>query len=209
MGFYQTCQQYSVPVLRTLFDFYRRRLYGVSILAPAQVRISGLSNIATPRGILNLLLSCGPVDGSEPTRISVRGKLRLLGNFALGRGCRLDIGPNATMEVGDQTYINPRTQVIIHHGLRIGRDCAISWECQFLDEDFHEIQYEGKRVCPSNDIVIGDHVWIGSRANIYKGTVIPNGCVVAANSVVKGIFTEENALLAGNPARVVRRNVQW
>ncbi|WP_207895975.1 acyltransferase [Hymenobacter gummosus] len=159
--------------------------------------------------MLNLLLSCGPVDGTGPTRLHVRGKLRLLGGLALGRGCMIDVGPNAVMEVGDNTYINPRTQVIIHHGLRIGRDCSISWECQFLDEDFHEIHYEGKRPSLGNDIVIGDHVWIGSRVSVYKGTVIPNGCVVASNSVVKGVFTEENALLAGNPARVVRRNVRW
>ncbi|MEJ7665610.1 MAG: hypothetical protein WKG07_41865 [Hymenobacter sp.] len=61
----------------------------------------------------------------------------------------------------------------------------------------------------TNDIVLGDRVWIGSRVSIFKGTVIPSGCVVASNSVVKGVFTEENALLAGNPAKVVKRNVQW
>ena len=60
-----------------------------------------------------------------------------------------------------------------------------------------------------NRIVIGSHVWIGSRVSVLKGSVIPDGCVVASSSVVKSIFTEKNALIAGNPAKIVRQNVSW
>ncbi|NVO32122.1 acyltransferase [Hymenobacter lapidiphilus] len=156
-----------------------------------------------------MVLSCGPIDGDQPTVLDIMGKLRLHGNVALAQGCLIDVGPQAVVEIGQQTYINPRTQLIIKHGLRIGEYCAISWECQFLDEDFHALTYEGQRPVETPEIVIGNHVWIGNRVCVYKGTVIPDGCVVASNSVVKGIFTEENLLLAGNPAKVIRRNVQW
>jgi acetyltransferase-like isoleucine patch superfamily enzyme len=95
------------------------------------------------------------------------------------------------------------------HQLTIGNDCAISWNCQFLDEDYHEIQYEGKKEKNSNSIKIGDRVWIGSNVSIHKGAVIPRGCVVASNSVVKAVFDEENVLIAGNPAKVVKRSISW
>lgn len=91
----------------------------------------------------------------------------------------------------------------------MGNDCGISWECQFLDEDFHELNYEGQENQKARNIRVGNHVWIGSRVTVLKGAVIPNGCVVAANTVVNKEFTEENCLLAGNPAKVVKRNVSW
>ena len=156
-----------------------------------------------------MLLTCGPLDADGVTRLDVRGTLRVHGEVGVGRGCMVDIHQGALVEIGHGTYLNSRTQLVIRHGLRIGQSCAISWECQFLDADFHQLSYEGQRTAGSQAIVLGDRVWIGSRVSVYKGSVIPSGCVVASNSVVKGVFTEENALLAGNPARVVKRNVHW
>jgi acetyltransferase-like isoleucine patch superfamily enzyme len=44
---------------------------------------------------------------------------------------------------------------------------------------------------------------------VLKGAVIPNGCVVAAGSVVTKRFEEENSLIAGTPARVTRTGIEW
>ena len=206
---YRTCQVAGVPFLATSYWYLRRRRQGVNLLAHPSARIKGARNIETRRGRLDLLLSCGPLDGEGVTRMDVRGCLRVNGDAGLGRGCLVEINQGATVELGHGSFINSRSQLVIHHGLRIGSGCAISWECQFLDEDFHTLIYEGQRKPDRNDIVVGDRVWIGSRVSVYKGTVIPSGCIVASNSVVKGVFTEENALLAGNPARVVKRNVVW
>ena len=38
---------------------------------------------------------------------------------------------------------------------------------------------------------IGSHVWIGSRVSVLKGAIIPDGCIVASNSVVGKVFTEK------------------
>ena len=95
------------------------------------------------------------------------------------------------------------------HGLEVGEGCAIAWGCSFLDEDFHVIRYEGQKRAGGNRIVIGSHVWIGSNVSVLKGAAIPDGCVVASGSVVTSRFSQERALLAGNPARVVRNDVEW
>lgn len=55
---------------------------------------------------------------------------------------------------------------------------------------------------PMKDISIGDDVWIGANVIILKGTHIGNGSIVAAGSVVCSGRYPNNALLAGNPARV-------
>ena len=73
----------------------------------------------------------------------------------------------------------------------MGEDCAISWGCQFLDDDFHELSYEGRAKVDDPKIRIGSHVWIGSRVSVLKGAVIPDGCIVASNSVVGKVFTEK------------------
>lgn len=56
----------------------------------------------------------------------------------------------------------------------------------------------------SSPIKIGDNVWIGEKSTILKGVTIGNGAVVACNSVVTH-DVEANTVVAGNPARMVKR----
>jgi len=53
-------------------------------------------------------------------------------------------------------------------------------------------------------ISIGDNTWICDGAIILAGTTIGNGCVIGAQALVKGVFPE-NCLIAGNPAKVIKR----
>ena len=62
---------------------------------------------------------------------------------------------------------------------------------------------------PPEDVIIGNHVWIMSRCIILKGTHLPDGCAVAANSLVNKKFEEENLLLCGTPAKIMKRNIRW
>lgn len=55
-------------------------------------------------------------------------------------------------------------------------------------------------------ITIGDDCWIGQYVRICKGVSIGNGSVVAANSVVTK-DVPANCIVAGNPARVVKRDI--
>ncbi len=94
---------------------------------------------------------------------------------------------------------------VIMHGLTMGDGCAISWGCQFLDEDFHQIAYTGKKET-SSEIIIGSQVWIGSNISVLKGSMIPDGCVVASGSVVGAKFTEKKLTdrrksCKGNPTK--------
>jgi acetyltransferase-like isoleucine patch superfamily enzyme len=142
------------------------------------------------------------------TYLNIKGQLFFQGAFSIGRGCRFDIGERAKVVIGKGGYINCNSSLLIYHNLSIGDNCAISWDCQFLDEDFHTIDYEGKKET-TNSIVIGNHVWMGNSVKVYKGTVIPDGCVIASNSVVKGIFLLKNCLIGGSPAKVLKENVSW
>lgn len=207
---YRTCRVARVAAPTTLLAFYWRKRHGINLLARPGTQVRGLQNLRTEGGILNVGVSyVGFTVPSDTTLLNLRGTLHTRGYVAIGAGCRLDIGPGAAVEIGHGTYLNPNSLLVIMHGLRIGTACAISWECQFLDEDFHTIVYEGQRVTTDPRITIGDRVWIGSRVSVFKGAVIPSGCVVASGAMVTQAFTEENCLIAGSPARVVRRHVKW
>ena len=85
-----------------------------------------------------------------------------------------------------------------------------------LDNDFHPIEAETRNkllrdenggdsnLVPSREIKIGRNCFIGCNSIILKGTVLGDGCVVGAGAVVAGKF-ENNCVIAGNPARVIKR----
>lgn len=172
------------------------------------VKINGLKNIDAKGKVQIGIESVGFVHKTDKTFLNIHGKLLIKGKYTIGRGCRFDIGKNAIVSIGNGGYINCNTNLIIMHRLTIGDNCSISWNCQFLDEDFHQISYPNK-LTSNNAIIIGNNVWIGCGVKIYKGTIIPDGCVIASDSIVKGIFHVENALIGGNPAKVIKENISW
>ena len=100
--------------------------------------------------------------------------------------------------------------------LKIGENTCIGGNCKILDNDFHPIEAEARNkllrdenggdsdLVPSREIKIGKNCFIGCNSIILKGTVLGDGCVVGAGAVVAGKF-EDNCVIAGNPARVIKR----
>ena len=63
------------------------------------------------------------------------------------------------------------------------------------------------RVC--KPVIIGNHCWLGCKAIITKNARLPNNTIVGAGSVVCKPFEQEYIALAGNPAKIVKENVDW
>jgi acetyltransferase-like isoleucine patch superfamily enzyme len=208
LKFWSECRSVRAALVPVLFRHALYKLRGKNILASNAVTIYGAGNLITDGTLKIGLTYVGFADRHDRTLLRIAGRLRFKGDFSIGKGCRFDIGKDASVEF-DTGFINPGTMLIIMHGLRVGAGCSIAWGCQFLDEDFHALSYTGRSTVGDPRIVIGSHVWIGSNVSVLKGSIIPDGCVVAANSVVNSRFTEKNALIAGNPAKVVRRDVSW
>lgn len=205
-SFIKMCRLGQSAIAPTLFTYLIHKLRGKNIIAHRSI-ILGLNNITTS----------GPVDiglrpvmfthRRETTLLNITGSLIFNGKFSIGRGCRIAV--SGTAEFGPGGYINPNTKVVIAHKLTVGAGCAISWGCQFVDDDFHVLVTDPPTPQRPHEITLGDHVWIGSNVSILKGARIANGCVVAAGSVVAGVFDEPGCLLAGVPAKVIRRRITW
>jgi len=186
--------------------YYRSR--GKRIVAHKNCSIRGLANIRIGNRLEIGMSYRGFTHRSDRTYLNVEGKLEIISSYSIGRGCRFDIGPNARAVFG-KGFVNPNSLFIVMHGIEVGDGTVISWNCQFIDEDFHTIKTSEKPAPQERSIRIGEHVWIGNNVIILKGAVIPNGCVIAAGSVVTKRFEEENSLIAGTPARIVRTGIKW
>ncbi len=94
--------------------------------------------------------------------------------------------------------------------LSIGNDCMFSTNIEVRTGDGHTIiDSEGKRKNYSKDIVLGEHIWVGTRCLILKGTVIADNCIIGANSLVIGTHDDSNCMLVGNPVKVVKKDINW
>ena len=93
----------------------------------------------------------------------------------------------------------------------LGDDCMLSYDLEFRTTDAHQlIDMNSKEVInPPDDILLGDHVWIGKGACIMQGASIASNSIVGTRALVTKVFEQENIALAGVPARIVRENVTW
>ena len=124
-------------------------------------------------------------------------------------------GAKLKIEIGDNVGISGAT-IYARKKITIGENTCIGGNCKILDNDFHPIEAEARNkllrdenggdseLVPSREIKIGKNCFIGCNSIILKGTVLKDGCVVGAGAVVSGVF-EENSVIAGNPARVIKR----
>lgn len=144
----------------------------------------------------------------------------------------LDLPPN--VEVGAYSYYDDPNgpdaflhNVLYHFAfvgdrLRIGRFCALGSGTRFLmNGGNHRMsgpstypfvifggawagRFPGEVTFPRRgDTCIGNDVWTGWDSTILPGVTVGDGAIIAARSVVAG-NVPPYAVVAGNPARVVR-----
>lgn len=150
-------------------------------------------------------------------RIVIRGHNNSL---SIGSDCGISgvvfyMEENAnTISIGKGCTMQNNTKVCAIEGTNIwiGNDCMFSDDIYLASGDGHSIVDEltRERENPSSDILIGDHVWIGTKAFICKGVVLGNNCIVGGQSVLAHKNEKkDNVLYAGNPAKIIRENINW
>lgn len=119
---------------------------------------------------------------------------------------------NNEVIIGERTTIFGKTHLACIEGTNIiiGSDCMFSTDVVFRTGDSHSIiDEQGKRVNNSKNIIIGNHVWFGNKVIITKGVRIQANSIVGTGSVVTRQFDREGVVLAGNPAKVIKENINW
>lgn len=137
------------------------------------------------------------------------GKLVFKGEAHIGHGAIISC-VGGVMTVGDNFAVSGSTSFVCYKEITIGRDVQFAWDSLVMDSDAHKIyDQEGARMNEDRPVIIGDKVWLACQNTVLKGTVIGNNCVVGANSLINKAYTEDGVIIAGNPARVVKKISGW
>jgi len=124
-------------------------------------------------------------------------------------GEALDRRSPPVLTIGDRCSIGRGTSIVARRRVEIGDDVTIAPNVYITDHNhtYDDIDVPIKEQYPTHDPVrIGAGSWIAVGATILPGAVIGQHVTVGAGAVVRGTV-EDNAVVAGNPARVVRRRV--
>jgi acetyltransferase-like isoleucine patch superfamily enzyme len=91
-------------------------------------------------------------------------------------------------------------------GVTIGNDVIMGSYISFHSENhnFNDMtQLIREQGVTSKGISIGNNVWVGAKATFLDGSVVGNNCVVAAGSVIKGVFPDK-VVIGGVPAKILK-----
>lgn len=120
---------------------------------------------------------------------------------------------NASVNIGSNCHFVSVFILVVHanSSVNIGSDCMFSHDIIVRHSDGHPIYEQGTRniINKVNTINIGNHVWVGYNAHILKNVQIADNCIIGCNAVVTKSFLEPYCAIAGNPAKIVRKAVDW
>jgi len=122
---------------------------------------------------------------------------RILAPFYCDRGNKIHMGKNSFVNYG-ATFLD-MTDIYIGDDVRIAPNCSIYTVWHPLDAKERE-----DKVCYTDEVYIGDHVWICGDVTILPGVHIGENSVIGAGSVVTHDI-EANCLAYGVPAKVIRK----
>lgn len=133
-------------------------------------------------------------------------KLRFRGiRFPIGKHTRLSNGRNLEFDVSSMNVFQQPGCFFQNYEAKIviGKDVHIAANVGIITQNHNPENPEEH--LPAKEVVIGDGCWIGMNAVILPGVRLGAHTTVGAGSVVTKSFEEGNCIIAGNPARVIKR----
>lgn len=161
-----------------------------------------------------------------------KGSFFLNAKIVMGSECKVEIGKtnprglrnltvdmsgqgkNKTLYIGDGCSCESMRLAMANESnlaVSLGKNCLISSNVTIRATDGHVIfETQTKRIVNrSRPVTIGDNVWISSTVTFLKGCSVPSNSIIGTGAIVAGNFEDENTVIAGCPAKVVKRGVMW
>jgi acetyltransferase-like isoleucine patch superfamily enzyme len=215
-----------MPSLKSFFGKYDFPAHAWVLRDMLVGRLSGAFWTLHAKAVLSALrCPYGPglrVDGHTLFRTTRHGSIRLGANVkifsrfgsnlagrtnptvlhCIGEG-RITLGDNSGCSFA---ILSARIRIEAGNHVRIGANARI------YDHDYHSLDYLARRDArqdqlgvKSQPVIIGNDVLIGANTIILKGVKIGDRAIIGAGAVVSLKEIPPDSLVAGNPARVIRR----
>lgn len=139
----------------------------------------------------------------NPKKISIKSGAYIKSGARL---CPCNEG--AEILIGQNTTVGYNTNIFSSKKITIGDDCMIAANVYIVDSDHGTArnQLMNNQENITDEIIIENDVWLGAGAVILKGSYISKGCVIAANSVVKGRL-EPYGIYGGIPVKKISERI--
>lgn len=172
-----------------------------TIFCDNTIRVGASTNLSNVKIIM--------AGGSNLIQIGEHCSLSGVAFFMNGSNNRLIIGNNVRVNAtkSSLTCFNACDGCTIE----IDDNCLFSNRIEIHTTDYHKIfiNNNSKRNNIPANVHIGKHSWVGLGVLILKGVHLPSNTIVGANSVVVSSYNESNVIIAGSPAKIIKRNVEW
>jgi acetyltransferase-like isoleucine patch superfamily enzyme len=146
-----------------------------------------------------------------PVRIELGSKIRISGKIGIKGASQGAAAKEPTLRIGSGVFIGHGTQLAVARSIEIGDFVSIGGACYIADTDGHTNYAPGRPIwevpASAEDIapvVIEDNVQISRDVTILKGVRIGARAIIGAGAVVRSDIPAD-AVVAGNPARVVKK----
>ncbi|WP_298547722.1 acyltransferase [uncultured Aquimarina sp.] len=167
------------------------------------IDVIGNNNTIVIKKEAELLMSRLVFRGND-NYLEIGNNSRVKGNFNLeGSNSEIIIGSQTTIEYANFSATESKK-------IEIGEDCMFSDNISIRTSDSHSIidNITNLRINPSKDVIIGNHVWIGSEVKILKGVTIGDESIIGLGTIVtKNV--PNNSIVAGIPGKIIRENISW
>lgn len=180
-----------------LKKIYRNCIEINSVIKTGMIKIgfSGSDAIVSNRGLIFLNRRSG-------------GKLVFHGTAKFSEGIRI-FNNSGVVIFGNNFSANKNCFISSDSKIMFGDNVLLGWNIAIRDSDGHTIIYNGNRKENVRSVIIGNDVWICANVNILKGTSIGDGSVISYGSTVIGLKSQNNVLIGGYPAKVIKENISW
>lgn len=144
------------------------------------------------------------IDGDN-NEIQIGDNVKLSGKLIInGNDLHIYIGKYTTA-IG--IYVLARDKSV-----EIGEHCMMSRGIEIRATDTHKIYDTNTNEqlnASTQDVIIGNHIWIAANVTVSKNVTIADGCIIGAGSFLNKSIMTPNSLVVGSSAKVVRQNVRW
>ena len=133
-----------------------------------------------------------------------------LASLSAGMPSQAGLRGDPVISIGDRCMLGKGIGIVGHERIEIGDDIWTGHYVYISDQNhgYEDIaQPIGTQMWKNEPVSIGSGSWLGHGAIVLPGSRIGRHVVVAAGAVVAGIVVPDNSVVAGVPARVVRRYV--
>ena len=127
------------------------------------------------------------------------------GYCGLSYGTTIEVNSNAKLDSSFFTT-NSNCVIITNKRITIGNDVMLGRNVIVFDSDFHS--FNGRETV-SEEVVIGDRVWITANCIILKGVHIGSGSIIAAGAVVTESVSERTVIGNAIQKKVISENASW